>query len=136
MSNPETTSALIAAATEARKNAHAPYSKYPVGAALLTEDGRIFLGCNIENASYGLTICAERVAFGSAIAAGVRRFTQIAIVADGPRPVPCGACLQVMAEFSPTLAITIASPDSKTVSEYTLDKLMPEQFIFSGPDAD
>ena len=136
MSISETTAALITAAAEARKNAHAPYSKYPVGAALLAADGRVFLGCNMENASYGLTICAERVAFGSAVAAGARRFTHIAIVADGPRPVPCGACLQVMSEFSPSLAIIIASPDSKTCSEYTLDKLMPEQFIFSGPDVD
>lgn len=91
---------LIQSAWDARENAYAPYSKFAVGAALLTGDGRVFTGCNVENLSYGLTICAERVAIGSAVAAGMRNLTMIAVVADTDVPVsPCGACRQVMAEF-------------------------------------
>ena len=91
---------LVRQAWETREHAHAPYSRFFVGAALLTADGRIFTGCNVENLSYGLTICAERVAVGSAIAAGARDFTALAVVADTHTPVsPCGACRQVLAEF-------------------------------------
>ena len=91
---------LVAAAWSARDFAHAPYSKFHVGAALLAADGRIFTGCNVENLSFGLTICAERVAIGSAIAAGAREFLALAVVADTREPIsPCGACRQVMAEF-------------------------------------
>ena len=91
---------LIQSAWDARENAYAPYSKFAVGAALLTADGRVFTGCNVENLSYGLTICAERVAIGSAVAAGVKNLTMLAVVADTDVPVsPCGACRQVMAEF-------------------------------------
>ena len=91
---------LIQSAWDARENAYAPYSKFAVGAALLTADGRVFTGCNVENLSYGLTICAERVAIGSAVAAGITNLTMLAVVADTDVPVsPCGACRQVMAEF-------------------------------------
>lgn len=92
---------LVDLAWQARELAHAPYSKFKVGAAALANDGRVFTGCNVENLSYGLTICAERVAIGSAVAAGARHFTCVAVVADTSEPVsPCGACRQVMAEFS------------------------------------
>src|SRR5688572_5488525 len=91
---------LVGAAWAVRLHAYAPYSKFQVGAALMAEDGRIFTGCNVENLSYSLTICAERVAIGAAIAAGVRKFLAVAIVADTAVPIsPCGACRQVLAEF-------------------------------------
>ncbi len=91
---------LVAAAWAARDLAHAPYSNFQVGAALMATDGRVFTGCNVENLSFGLTICAERVAIGSAIAAGAREFRALAVVADTQEPIsPCGACRQVMAEF-------------------------------------
>src|SRR5688572_3369116 len=94
------TKSLISAAISARLQAYAPYSNFQVGAALLGKDGSIFTGCNVENLSYGLTICAERNAICAAVAAGVREFEAIAIVADTREPVsPCGACRQVMAEF-------------------------------------
>lgn len=84
-----------------RANAHAPYSQFQVGAAVETSDGKIFSGCNVENLSFGLTICAERAAIFSAVAAGHRDFARIVVVADTDQPIsPCGACRQVMAEFS------------------------------------
>ena len=92
---------LIELAKKARSHAYAPYSGFAVGAAALAPDGRVFLGCNIENASYGLTNCAERTAIFSAVAAGVQRFAALAVVADGELPCsPCGACRQVIAEFA------------------------------------
>lgn len=91
---------LLAAARAARDNAYAPYSKFKVGAAVETVDGEIFTGCNIENASYGLTCCAERNAVFAAVCSGVRRFKTLCVVADTDEPVaPCGACRQVLAEF-------------------------------------
>src|SRR5438067_13222866 len=98
---------LIEVAKEARLRAYAPYSRFQVGAALLAADGRIFSGSNVENISFGLTCCAERVAIFSAIAAGVSVFKEIVIVSDSREPVsPCGACRQVMAEFAPSLEVT------------------------------
>ena len=122
---------LLTAADQARLHAHAPYSNYQVGCALLTAEGSVVTGCNVENASYGLTICAERVAIGSAVAAGKTRFSAIAIVAgDGPAPFPCGACRQVLSEFgSAGLPIHIAS--SGRLEEYettTLGALLPHAF--------
>ena len=96
--------ALVAAALEARRQAYAPYSKFAVGAALLTSTGRIFPGCNVENTSYGLTICAERTAACSAVAAGEREFTAIAVALSGGG-TPCGACRQFLAEFNPALPV-------------------------------
>ena len=94
------TTELISAAWAAREQAYAPYSNFQVGSAVLTKCGEIFTGCNVENLSYGLTICAERVAIGTMIAAGKRDISRIVVVADTDQPVsPCGACRQVMAEF-------------------------------------
>lgn len=99
-------SALTESAFEARQRAYAPYSNFAVGAALRTKSGRIFCGCNVENLSFGLTICAERAAVFAAVAAGEREFEAIAIVADSVQPVtPCGACRQVLAEFAPSLPV-------------------------------
>ncbi|HQR46023.1 MAG TPA: cytidine deaminase, partial [Thermoanaerobaculia bacterium] len=89
--------ALVAAATRARRHAAAPYSKFRVGAALLAEDGRVFTGCNVESASYGLTVCAERTAVFKALSEGVRRFRAVAVVTAAKEPTaPCGACRQVL----------------------------------------
>jgi cytidine deaminase len=119
---------LVAAALSARNQAYAPYSKFLVGAALLSEDGRIFTGCNVENASYGLTICAERNAVFAAVAAGCRTFTHIVIATDTPQPTPpCGACRQVLFEFSPNLIIGLATP-AGLQSRYTLGELLPGAF--------
>jgi cytidine deaminase len=93
---------LMAEAVKARRRAYAPYSRFPVGAALLAKDGRIFHGCNVENVSFGLTICAERSAVWQAISQGVREFTAIAVTArDGRGAPPCGSCRQVLHEFAP-----------------------------------
>jgi cytidine deaminase len=98
--------ALVDAAWKVREQAHAPYSNFKVGAALLTMDGRVFTGCNVENLSYGLTMCAERVAIGAAVAAGVREFAGVAVVADTTVPIsPCGACRQVLSEFGVPLVL-------------------------------
>ena len=115
---------LISAATAARLQAYAPYSNFQVGAALLSKDGRVFTGCNVENLSYGLTICAERNAVFAAVAAGVRDFEVIAIVADTREPIsPCGACRQVMAEFG-DFKIISATLDGRTF-ESTVAALLP-----------
>jgi cytidine deaminase len=101
---------LIRAASSARKQAYAPYSGFAVGAAVQCKSGAVFVGSNVENISYGLTICAERIAIASAIAAGDREFVAIAVVADTSEPiVPCGACRQFLAEFAPELVIVSAT---------------------------
>jgi cytidine deaminase len=101
---------LIQAASEARRQAYAPYSNFAVGAAVQCKSGNVFVGSNIENISYGLTICAERIAIASAVAAGEREFVAIAVVADTSEPiVPCGACRQFLAEFAPELIIVSAT---------------------------
>jgi cytidine deaminase len=116
---------LITAARTARQCAYAPYSSFAVGAALLDADGRTFVGCNVENVSFGLTMCAERVAVGSAVAAGATNFDAIAVVSDSAEPVvPCGACRQVLAEFSPSLRV-ISATINGSVTEFSLASLLP-----------
>jgi homotetrameric cytidine deaminase len=101
---------LIRSAVGGREQAYAPYSGFAVGAAVQCKSGAVFVGSNIENISYGLTICAERVAIGSAVAAGEREFVAIAVVADTSEPiVPCGTCRQFLAEFAPDLIIVSAT---------------------------
>ena len=117
---------LIQSASEARLKAYAPYSRFAVGAAVQCRSGAIYVGTNIENISYGLTICAERIAMGSAVAAGEREFVAIAVVADTVEPiVPCGACRQFLAEFSPDLIIVSATVDGNRKIE-NLSHLLPD----------
>lgn len=118
---------LLQAAVEARLRAYAPYSEFRVGAAILTTTGRIYTGCNVENASYGLTICAERAAVFKAVSEGEREFTVLAISLEKGGS-PCGACRQVLHEFAPGLPILIADPDGCLLSETTLDHLLPDAF--------
>jgi cytidine deaminase len=114
---------LVAAAWAVREQAHAPYSRFRVGAALQAADGRIFSGCNVENLSYGLTMCAERVAVGAAVAAGVRDFAGIVVVADTQVPIsPCGACRQVLAEFGVPL---VQLSNRTTELRFTMEQLLP-----------
>ena len=118
---------LLEAALAARECAYAPYSKFLVGAAVRAESGKIYTGCNIENASYGLTVCAERNALFSAVGAGERKFTALCVVGDTEEPIsPCGACRQVMAEFKvPCIILANLKGD---VKEYTLEELLPYGF--------
>ena len=121
---------LLAAARQARDAAYAPYSHFPVGAALLTADGRIFIGCNIENASFGASMCAERVAIFAAVAAGQKQIQALAVVADTPQPVvPCGLCLQVLAEFGRHCRIITANLTAE-YRLYNLEQLLPQVFEF------
>ena len=119
-------------AIAARARAYAPYSGYRVGAALETEDGRVFEGCNVENASYSVTCCAERVALYSAVAAGARSFRRLVVVAGGPTggptPHPCGACRQALSELAPDdLPITVVA-DGGGRQRFTLGELLPKPF--------
>ena len=118
---------LLEAALAARERAYAPYSKFLVGAAVRAESGKIYTGCNVENASYGLTVCAERNALFSAVGAGERKFTALCVVGDTKEPIsPCGACRQVMAEFKvPCIILANLKGD---VKEYTLEELLPYGF--------
>jgi cytidine deaminase len=119
---------LIRAALDAQMRAYCPFSNFPVGAALRTAGGRIFQGVNVENVSFGLTNCAERVAVGAAVAAGEREFTAIAVVSRGGVS-PCGACRQVLAEFNPSLPIVMVdSLKPGEVRRATLDQLLPGRF--------
>jgi len=119
---------LVVAARAARRRAVAPYSRFKVGAALETMDGLVITGCNIENATYGLTVCAERVAMFTALAAGHRRFRRIAVVADTGAPTPpCGACRQILWEFAGDIEVTLANL-RKQVGRHQLADLLPLPF--------
>jgi cytidine deaminase len=118
---------LIEQAARAREHAHAPYSGVRVGASVLTESGEVFSACNVENASYGLTICAERAAIFAAVARGHKKVRKLAIVAEGmDSPMPCGACLQVMEEFG-VEQVLIGGKDG-SVETYEMRKLLPRPF--------
>lgn len=119
--------ALVKMALRARERAYAPYSGFAVGAALLTRSGKVFLGCNVENASYGLSLCAERVAIFKAVSEGHREFVALAVVADTEGPdTPCGACRQVMAEFGDVRVIMANLRGQQTVR--TSSQLLPDAF--------
>jgi len=120
--------AVVRAAVEARERAYAKYSKFQVGAAILAADGRIFTGCNVENASYGLTVCAERAAVFAAVGAGQQRFELLAIATAGG-VTPCGACRQVLAEFSQELPILLIDVNQQnSIVEVNLRDLLPGVF--------
>jgi cytidine deaminase len=130
---------LVALALEVRDRAYAPYSRFAVGAAVRAvptapenpASGITFAGCNVENASFGLTICAERSAVFQAVAAGTRRIEAVAVVTDAPTPtMPCGACRQVLREFGPDMVVIGATVDGKIV-RYRLSELLPRSF---GPE--
>ena len=120
--------ALIAAASKVRENAHAKFSNFKVGAALRTASGKIFTGCNIENATYGLTVCAERTAIFKAISEGERRFDAIAVVTDTDTLTPpCGACRQIIWEFCGDVPVTLANLKGKTET-LRMSQLFPKPF--------
>lgn len=120
---------LIEEAKTARKTAYVPYSKFPVGAALLTEDGQVFHGCNIENSSYSMTNCAERTAFFKAVSEGVKSFKALAVVGDTEGPVsPCGACRQVIAEFCKRDMPVYLTNLKGDVQMTTVEELLPGAF--------
>jgi cytidine deaminase len=124
---------LLARAREARRNAYVPYSRFPVGAALLTDDGQVFTGCNVENASYSLTNCAERVAIQKAVSEGHRRFRAIAVTGpeDDVACAPCGSCRQVLHEFGPALLVVTPGVDPGAPAVTPLGALLPGAF---GPE--
>jgi cytidine deaminase len=125
------TDPLVAAARQIQAQAYAPYSNFRVGAALEADDGRIFLGCNIENASYGLTLCAERAALAAAVGAGVRHFRRAVVVSDvDPPAAPCGACRQVLAEFGSELSVEAVG--ARQSVRWQLSELLPAAF---GPES-
>ena len=120
---------LLELASAARSNSHAPYSKFRVGAAALTKSGEIFTGCNVECASFGNTLCAERNAIAAAIAAGHRELIAVAVVADAIRPTPpCGSCRQVMAEFNPDMLVIFSDNVRKRIERRHLHHLLPDLF--------
>lgn len=124
--------ALMEAAREARDAAYAPYSEYRVGAALEAEDGRVFTGCNVENASYPVGMCAEQAALGAAVTAGARRFRRLALSVSGDEPAsPCGRCRQALAEFGDRLAV-LSEGSGGGREEWTLAELLPHGFGLEG----
>lgn len=120
-------SGLVELAAKAREHAYAPYSKFRVGAALMAQSGNVYLGCNVENATYGATICAERAAVCAMAASGERKLIAIAVFSVATPPAtPCGICRQVLAEFAEDAAVIVATPSVQT--EFSLAKLLPERF--------
>jgi len=133
MLNDDAVSTLIACALKARENAYAPYSHYKVGAAVVVEDERVFFGCNVENASYGLSLCAERTAMASAVAAGAKRIRAVVVVTEAEPPgTPCGACRQWMAELGDDSMEVIAANTAGDVRWFTLGQLLPDAFRLDG----
>lgn len=125
----KTAKELIEMASQARQFSYSPYSKFRVGAAVESADGRVFTGCNVENSSYGLTMCAERVALGKAISEGAREFTRIAVIADAEAPVPpCGACRQVIYELCGNQVEVLMSDQYGKMEVHTIGQLLPEAF--------
>ncbi len=122
-------------ALEVRDNAYVPYSHFPVGASLLTPDGEIYVGCNVENGSFPLSLCAERGAVASAVAQGARQFEAVFVVGDKERAMPCGACRQVLSEFG-DMHVYVSCQDGSDVSHYWLHELLPESFQFTPPARD
>lgn len=129
---------LVRAAAKARQRAVAPYSKFKVGAALLTKSGEIVTGANVESASYGLTCCAERVALFNALTAGQRHFVAVAVVARSPGgPMPCGACRQLLAEYAPQAMVWVADSRAlRTIREFSVRELLPAAFLDVPADSD
>jgi cytidine deaminase len=122
---------LVKAALDVRQRAYAKYSNFLVGAAVLAGDGKIYAGCNVENASFGLTICAERAAVFNAVAAGQRQFQRLALATAGGA-APCGACLQVLAEFAPELPVLLVEIDRPSeIVEVNLRDLLPARFVLT-----
>jgi cytidine deaminase len=120
---------LVRCAKEAMKHAYVKYSQFPVGAAVVTGDGRVFLGANIESASYGLSLCAERVALFKVYSEGCRDIEAIAVIGDTDEPIaPCGACRQIMCELAPNAKVYLSNRDMTQVVEYTPDDLLPFAF--------
>jgi len=119
--------ALIEEGNKARKNAYVPYSKYPVGAALLGKSGKVYTGANVENAAYPVTVCAERVAIFKAVSEGEREFEAISVVTDNGGS-PCGSCRQVLAEFGLDIIVYIADGEGNLKQETTVRDLLPESF--------
>jgi cytidine deaminase len=123
-----TTDQLVEAALQARLNAFAPYSNYKVGAALLAGSGKVYTGCNVENATYGLSVCAERVALLKAISEGERRFTRIAVSSESEPPAtPCGSCRQLLWEFAGDIEVILVNPQGHRAT-HQLKTLFPEAF--------
>jgi cytidine deaminase len=129
---------LVRAAARARKGAVAPYSKFKVGAALLTRSGEIITGANVESASYGLTCCAERVTLFHALTSGNKSFVAIAVVARAPGgPMPCGACRQLLAEYAPQATVYVADSRAlNAVREFKVTDLLPGAFLTVPADSD
>lgn len=122
---------LLEKARKAQAQAYAPYSRFPVGAAILAEDGRVFAGCNVENASFGLTVCAERNAMAATVLAGAQPIA-VAIVGNQPDVLPCGACRQVLAEFNPDLLVVTQGANHETQVR-SLRELLPGAFTLREP---
>ena len=125
----EIVEALIESARVVRDNAHAPYSGFRVGAAVISESGKIYVGCNVESASFGATLCAERAAIAHMIAAGERRVVAIAVFVDATEPaMPCGICRQWISELGPHADVITATPSG--TKRTTIDQLLPDPFVF------